>query len=137
MRLALVMDEVASVLTEITGLRVFPYPPPTLAPPAGYVSFPQSASFDESYGRGQDNFNDLPIVLLASKVTDRAARDLVSQWSAGDGPLSVKARMEAHDWVTCDNLTVTSCEFDVEKVAGVDYLAAMFKAVVVGPGKEE
>lgn len=136
MRLDKVMDEVAAALQEITGLRVKAYPPETLVPPAGYVSYPQSVDFDEAYQRGEDRFTDLPIVLLASKVTTRAARDTVTAWASGDGPKSVKRALEAWTWTTCDDLTVTSCEFDVEKVAGVDYLAAMFKATVVGPGED-
>lgn len=136
MRLDAVMDEVAAVLRQITGLNVFAYPPPTLVPPAGYVSYPQEVRFDEAYVRGEDRIVDLPIVLVASKVTDRTARDTVAAWASGDGPKSVKRAMEAHEWTTCDDLTVNSVEFDVERVAGVDYLAAMFKATVVGPGEE-
>lgn len=135
MRLDLVMDEAAKALEEITGLRVTPYPPGTVTPPAGYISYPQSIDFDETYRRGEDRFTDLPLVLLAGKTTDRSARDTVAGWASGDGPQSVKARMEAHTWTTCDDLTVTSCEFDVETLAGVPYLAAMFKATVVGPGE--
>jgi hypothetical protein len=134
MRLSDVMDEVARVLRRITGLRVTAYPPATVSPPAGYVSYPQSIDFDETYGRGEDRFVDLPIVLVASKVTDRTARDTVTAWAAGDGEKSVKAAMEAWPWRTCDDLTVTSVEFDVEMIAGVPYLAAMFKATVVGSG---
>jgi hypothetical protein len=136
MRLDAVMDEVASVLAGITGLRVTAYPPATLVPPAGYVSYPQSIDFDQAYGRGEDGFTDLPIVLVASKVTDRSARDTVAAWASGDGPKSVKRAMEAHTWTTCDDLTVTQVEFGVDRVAGVDYLAAMFKATVVGPGED-
>lgn len=134
MRLNAVMDEVAAALTQITGLRVLAYPPETLVPPAGYVSYPQSVDFDEAYGRGEDRLTDLPIVLVASKVTTRAARDTVAAWASGDGPKSVKRALEAWEWTTCDDLTVTSCEFDVERIGGVPYLAAMFKATVVGPG---
>ena len=134
MRLDAVMDEVARALATITGLRVFAYPPPTLSAPAGYVSYPTSIDFDETYRRGEDRYTDLPIVLVAGKPTERSARDTVAAWVAGAGPKSVKAAMEAWAWTTCDDLTVTSCEFDVEPIAGVPYLAAMFKATVVGPG---
>jgi hypothetical protein len=136
MRLNAVMDEVAQVLEQITGLRVFPYPPEKIVPPAGYVSYPASVDFDEAYGRGEDAFRDLPIVLVASKVTTRTARDTVAAWASGDGPKSIKRAMEAHTWTTCDDLTITSCEFDVETIGGVPYLAAMFKATVVGPGED-
>jgi hypothetical protein len=137
MRLDRVMDEVATVLAQFTGLSVIPYPPGTLKPPAGYVSYPREINFDETYQRGEDTFTDLPIVLVASRVTDKTARDTVAGWAAGDGPRSVKAAMEAWRWTHCDDLTVTTAEFDVEKIAGVEYLAVMFKATVTGPGKED
>lgn len=137
MRLDLVMDEVAAALEQITRLRVFAYPPDTLSDPAGYVSYPLSIDFDETYGRGEDRFTDLPIVLVASRVTDRSARDTVAGWSSGDGPKSVKRAMEAWSWTTCDDLTVTSVEFGVERIGTDEHLTAMFKATVVGQGKED
>lgn len=137
MKLDAVMDEVASVLAQITGLRVFAFPPDDLTDPAGYVSYPTSVDYDQAYQRGEDGLRDLPIVLVAGRVTERSTRDKVAGWAAGDGPQSVKAAMEAHKWTSCDDLTVTSCEFDVETIAGVPYLAAMFKATVVGPGEED
>ncbi len=136
MRLDLVMDEAATVLAQISGLRVFAYPPDSLTDPAGYVSYPLSVDFDQEYQRGGDQFTDLPMVLVASRVTDRAARTTVAEWASGSGPNSVKARMEEHSWTSCDDLTVTSCEFGVETIAGAQYLAAVFKATVVGPGED-
>lgn len=135
MRLNLVMDEVATVLKRITGLRVDAYPAATVNAPAGYVSYPQSIDFDEEYQRGGDQFTDLPFVLLGGEATERHTRDVIAGWASGDGPDSVKAQMEAHTWTTCDDLTVTACEFDVETIAGIPYLAAIFKATVVGPGE--
>lgn len=136
MHLDTVMTEVAAALAEITGLRVFDYPPDTVTPPAGYLFYPRSIDFDETYGRGEDRFTDLPIVLVAGKAVARAARDTVAAWSAGDGAKSVKRALEARTWTTCDDVTVTSCEFDVERVGGVAYLAVLFKATVVGPGED-
>lgn len=136
MKLDEVMDEVASVMKTITGLNVFAYPPATLTAPAGYVSYPQSVDFDETYQRGTDQYTDLPIVLLAGKPTEKSSRDKVARWVASSGPQSIKAAMESRVWSTCDDLTVTSAEFDVETVGGVPYLAAMFKATVVGPGED-
>jgi len=136
MRLGAVMDEAAKVLEEITGLRVKPEPPESLSGPAGYVSYPQSVDYDETFGRGQDQITDLPLVLVADKVTARSARDRVAAWASGDGPQSVKRAFEAHSWESCDSVTVTSCEFDVETIAGTPYLAAVFKATAVGPGED-
>ncbi len=135
--LATVMDEVAALLEQVTGLRVYPYPPPSINAPAGYVSYPRSIDYDQTYGRGTDQYTDLPIVLLAGKATDRSARDTVAGWCAGSGPDSIKQLLEEHKWVGCDDLTIATCEFDVELLAGIPYLQAMFKATIEGPGKEE
>jgi hypothetical protein len=140
MRLDAVMDEVALVLHQITGLRVTAWPPDSVSAPAGYVSYPQSIDYDQAYERGEDQFTDLPFVLVADKVTARSARERVSGWTAGDGSQSViramHARTKAREWTSCDDVSVTSAEFDVETIAGTPYLAAVFKATVVGPGED-
>lgn len=135
MNLGDVMDEVAVVLSGITGLQVLAYPPRSVTPPSGYVSYPLSIDFDETYGRGQDQFTDLPMVVLAGKADEKSARDNVAVWTAGTGVGSVKALMEAHAWTTCDDLTVTGAGFGVEQIGVIDYLAVIFKATVVGPGE--
>lgn len=134
MNLAEVMDEIATVMSGITGLNVFAYPVGSLTAPAGYVSYPQEIMYDETAGRGSDRFVDLPIVLVNGRADSEGARDAVAVWTAGDGPGSVKALMEAHTWQSCDLVTVTTCEFDGERIAGTEYLAAMFKATVDGDG---
>lgn len=136
MNLKNLMDEAATVLGTITGLRVFAYPPPTVVPPAAIVSYPDAVEYDQTYGRGTDRITGLPFVLVVGKATDRAARDTVTGWVAGSGATSVKAAMEAHSWTSCDVLTVTKCSFDVVTIASVDYLAAMFEADAIGPGEE-
>lgn len=135
MDLGAVMDEMALALGQLTGLRVASHPPARVSPPAGYLDYPQSVVFDETYGRGSDQITDLPIVLVTSRVTDRTARDTVAAWASGDGPKSVKAAMEAWSWTSCDEVTVTTCEFDFAPIAGTDYLVAIFKATIVGQGK--
>lgn len=134
MDLAALMTECAQVAEAISGLRVTDYPPATISAPAGYVSYPESVDFDETYGRGTDRVVGLPIVLLAGKATARAARDTVAAWAAGSGAKSVKALFEAHRWTSCDDLTVTSVRFDTEEIAGVPYLAAIFTADALGSG---
>lgn len=134
MNLKALMTECASVMGGITGLRVSDYPPETLSAPAGYVSYPVSIDFDETYGRGTDKATGLPIVLVAGKATSRSARDTVSGWSGGGGDQSVKALFEAHQWTSCDFLVITSVRFDTEEIAGIPYLAAIFTADAVGSG---
>lgn len=134
MRLDLVMDEIAGVLKKITDLNVEAYPAATITAPAGYVSYPIRIQYDETYQRGSDQFVDLPMVLLAGDATAPGTRDVVAAWAHGDGPRSVKARMDEHTWETCDDVTVGTAEFDVETIAGIPYLAVIFKATVEGPG---
>lgn len=136
MNLADVMDEAATVLGTITGLRVTAWPPGSVVAPAGIVSYADRIEYDQTYGRGTDRIAGIPFVLVAGKATERSARDTVAGWAAGSGSSSVKAAMEAHTWTSCDDLTVTRCTFDVVTIAGVDYLAAMFEADAIGPGGE-
>jgi hypothetical protein len=134
MKLDLVMDEIAGALGGITGLRVFGYPPPTVVPPAGIVSYPERINYDQTYGRGMDRISALPVILVVGKATDRAARDTAAGWAAGSGARSVKAVLEAATYTSCEVLTVTSCSFDVVTIAGVDYIAAMFELDIAGSG---
>lgn len=126
-----VMKEAALVFRQITGLRMEDNPAGSIVPPAGYVSYPLSIDYALVYGHGSWKFNQLPITLLAGKVTGRSARDKISAWCASDGQ-GVKALAEAHDWASCDDFTVTGATFDIETVAGVDYLAVIFTADLVG-----
>lgn len=135
MNLAEVMDEIAAALQQITGLNVFPYPPGSITPPAGYVSYPRPIRYDEVYDHGGDEFTDLPVVLLAGRASDLSARDKVSGWCDPAHPDSVKRALERWPWKSCDDIHIGECEFDVETIGGVGYLAANFKATVVGPGE--
>ncbi len=137
LHLARVMQEVALAASRVTGItRFYSYPPATLVAPAGYVSYPSRILYNQTYQRGQADYEDLPIVLVVGKPSDRRARDLVAEWSAADGPRSIVSALEEWDWQSCDDLTIGSAEFDVERIAGVDYLAVMFKASAVGPGRD-
>jgi hypothetical protein len=136
MNLADVMDEVGKAMATLTGLRVSPWPAASINPPAGYVSYPQSVDYDETYGRGTDQFTDLPVVLLAGEVNSKEARNTVARWAAGSGATSLKQAVEAWSWETCDDVTITSCEFNGETIGAVTYLAVIFKATVVGPGED-
>lgn len=134
MRLGEVMDEVAARLAAFSGLRVFGYPPPTVVPPAGIVSYPDKIEYDQTYQRGLDQIVALPVILVVGKATDRAARDTVTDWTDGAGPHSIKTVLESGTYQSCDDVSVTECSFDVVTIAGVDYLAAMFTLDAVGQG---
>ena len=132
MNLAAVMDEIAAALAGITGLRVSAYPPGSVSPPAGIVSYPDEITYNLTSGPTGARIESLPVVLVAGKATDRAAREAVSGWASTDGPASVKAVLEEAAYASLDTLTVTRCGFDVVTIAGVDYLAATFDIDISG-----
>lgn len=133
MDLADVMDEVGDRLDLIDGLRVFRYPPPKIVPPAAVVSYPDTLTFDETYGRGMDRMT-LPVVLVVGKVSDRTTRDRLGVYCHGSGPNSVKRVLESGTNTAFDSVRVMSVEFDVVTIAGTDYMAAMFDLDISGQG---
>lgn len=129
-----VMDEVAAGLEPIVGLRVHAYPIAKITPPAAIVSYPESIDYDATMARGTDRITGLPVLVIVGKASDRTARDAIAPYAAGSGPSSVKARLEAGTYTAFDFLTVTSCEFDTVTIGNIDYLAALFRLDIVGPG---
>lgn len=133
MNLADVMDQVATQLDTISGLRVFAFPPDHLNPPAAVVSYPDSYNYDETYGRGMDRIS-LPVVVVVGKVSDRASRDNLATYADGSGSDSVKAVVEAGTYTAFDTVRVESVDFDVVDIAGISYMAALFTLDIAGSG---
>lgn len=133
MNIGAVMDQVANQLDTIAGLRVFAYPPGTVVPPAAVVSYPESLTFDETYGRGMDRLT-LPVVIVVGRPTERTTRDNLAAYCAGSGSSSVKAVLEAGAYSAFHMLRVVDIEFDVVRFGDVDYAAALFSVDVAGQG---
>lgn len=133
MNLTDVMEEVAARLATIKGMRVFPYPADSVSPPAAIVSYPETLTYDETYGRGSDRMA-LPVVVVVGKPYDRSTRDLITRYTDGSGASSVKAALETGTYASCDGVRVTRAEFDVVSIAGTDYVAAQFDLDIAGSG---
>lgn len=133
MDLAAVMDQVGDALDRIEGLRVYRYPADSVQVPAAVVSYPETYTYDETYGRGMDRMT-LPVVVQVGKVSDRASRDKLAAYVDGSGTESVKAAVESATYTACDTVRVMDAEFDVVMTAGVPYIAAMFSLDVTGDG---
>lgn len=132
MNLANVMNAVGARLATITGLRVHSYPPAKVAPPAAVVSYPDDITYDATYMRGVDRMT-LPVVLLVGKLSDRAARDQLGAYVDGSGDRSVKQVLDSGTYVGFA-VRVTTAEFDLVTIGGVDYLAATFSLDIAGAG---
>lgn len=132
-----VMDDVARRLGVIEGLRAYEFPPDKIDVPAAVVSYPENYRYDGTYQRGMDRMT-LPVVAVVGRASDRAARDLLSVYVDGDGPSSFKRVLESKDlpaYTAFHEVRVTSVEFDVVTIAGVDYVAALFDLDIVGSGQ--
>ena len=133
MNLASVMDAIGTQLDTIAGLRVYDFPADSITPPAAVLAYPDSITFDETYGRGMDRLM-LPVLLMVGKANDRAARNNLLPYCAGSGTKSIKAVVEAGSYTAFDTVRVMSAEFDVVRIAGVDYAAALFDLDIAGSG---
>lgn len=137
MNLADVMDQVGAQLDTIDGLRVSPFPPDQVNPPFAIVTYPEDINFDATYERGADTMT-LPVIVGVGKVSDRASRDKLAAYCQGTGATSVKAVLEAGveagAYTAFDSLRVQMAEFDLIKIAAVEYVAATFTLDIIGTG---
>lgn len=134
MNIAEVMEELATRLKTISGLRVSAEFVGSPNPPHAIVALPRG-DFDKTYGRGMDVW-ELPIVVVVGKVREKTARNNASPYVAGSGDRSVKQVLEdpAYEYESLDTLRVQGFEFDVYTFGGVDYLAAEFILDIAGDG---
>lgn len=139
LRLAKVMDEIALAVSAIAGIRMYGYPNADIRvgdAGAGYVSYPERVLFNQTYSRGTAGYTAVRICLLTGNPWQKQSRDRVARWADADGPSSVVARLEEWAWTTCDDLTVMDGRFEIETIAGVDYLALVLFADVDGSGRD-
>lgn len=134
MNLGAVMQAVADRIGTITGLRVYAYPTDSITPPAAIVGYPDTYSYDETYGRGMDRIADLPVIVAVGKVSDRATRDNITKYVRGSGATSVKGVIESGTYTAFDTVRVTGVAFDIITIASVDYLGATFTLDIAGTG---
>lgn len=131
-----VMDDIARRLDTIQDLRTYDFPPDKIEVPAAVVSYPENYTYDKTYQRGADRMT-LPVVAVVGRASDRASRDLLSVYVDGDGPSSFKRVLESKDlpaYTSFHSLRVGEAEFDVIRIGGVDFVAAVFDLDILGSG---
>lgn len=134
MRLADVMDDIAVRLRSIQAFReVAAYPKGSPTPPAAIVAYPESYNPRATYQRGAASMT-IPVWVVVGKVSERTARDLLSQFVDGSGASSVIAVLEAGTYTAFDTLAVSGVDFDSVSIGGTDYLAAVFDCDIFGSG---
>lgn len=127
------MDELGQALELVDGLHVAVVGEKPV-PPAAYISYPESITYDATYGRGTDVM-DLQAVVIVGQTKAKNTRRLLAAYCDGNDTGSLKTQLEAFDYQTCDSVTVPSVDFDVIRLGAVDYMAALFAIHVVGSGQ--
>lgn len=128
-----VLSALATQLDTISGLRVYDYQIGSVAVPAAIVGFPTEIEYDLSANRGQDHM-ELEVAVLAGKVSDRTAMDVLSAYVDGSGSASVKQVLEANNrtYTAFSRVRVRSCSIEMVSVGAVEYLAAIFMLDIYG-----
>jgi hypothetical protein len=136
MDLYAVKDELATVLKTITGLRAYAWAQGSVEPPAALPGWPDRLDYVQTYGRGQSHVEDLPVLVLVGKASERVAAKRLGEYVAESGAKSIPATLEGRtgSWTTCDVVTVAWVGFPAVTLAGVDYLAAEFHLDITGKG---
>lgn len=127
------MDELGQALELVDGLHVAVVGEKPV-PPAAYISYPESITYDATYGRGTDVM-DLQAVVIVGQTKAKNTRRLLAAYCDGNDTGSLKTQLEAFDYQTCDSVTVPSVDFDVIRLGALDYMAALFAIHVVGSGQ--
>ena len=131
MDVATIMDELATVLASITGLRVFGYPAPNVVPPAGFIGWPDEIDYDVTMARGAWSAK-FPVLIAVGKGDVRSARDAISAYVSSTGASSVRAALGSGRGAAFDSARVTSARVEPISIAGIEYLAALLDVEIMG-----
>lgn len=132
MDLEAVMGELELALGTVSSLRVLTIGD-KVTPPAAFITYPPGIDFDATYGRGSDTM-ELQAVVVVGKTVARETRKALAAYCIGAGTDSVKAALEAYAYTTAEVVHVPHVDFDVQAVAGVDFMAAIFTIQITGQG---
>jgi len=133
MNLADAMDEIATQVDTIDGLRVYGWPVGSVTPPAAIMTYPGEYTFDATYGRGMDRLT-LLLAVVVGRATERTARDLLGAYVDGSGASSIKAVVEAGTYTAFHTVRVVGVDFGEVTIAGTSYVGATFELDIAGQG---
>lgn len=83
----------AANLATISGLRVSYYIPDNPNPPQAVI-VPPTIKYDQTFGRGLDEYN-FQVIVLATRADERTGQDLIDSYCAPTGAGSVKTAIES------------------------------------------
>lgn len=126
-----VRDKLKAALN-ITGLRVFDTIPENIVPPAAVVG-QLSFDYDLVFARGADTAT-LDVMVVAGRMSDRAAQDYLDGLLTPTGASSVKTKIEADQTLdgSVTSVRVARAEPVSLQVSGVEMLAYRFSVTLFG-----
>lgn len=133
MDLQAVAVDLALACDGITGLQGYAWPTGSVSAPAALVALPDRLHYDGAGARGLDRI-EISVLLLIPKADERSAVKSLNTFCNSTGALSVKVAIEAFTSSAWDDATVHGARFEGLKLAGVDYIGAVFKVDVHGAG---
>ena len=120
-----VMSLIGDALSDVPGLRVYPFPPDSAQPPFAFVAMPESIEYDLTMKRGFDRFT-LKVYVGVAMVVDRAAQAALCDYSGTSTAGSIKTAVEAHLSIGHSGVRVTRADFGDIIVAGQQYAGVVF-----------
>jgi hypothetical protein len=124
------LDAIGVRLATIAGLRVSDHPPDTVVVPAAIVPFPESITYDESYGGGSDSMV-VPVTVVVGKLTPRVARDVLGVYLTRSGPSSIKAAVDGNlGGAVADARVARTSHIGGILINGTEYFGATFQVEV-------
>lgn len=125
----------ATRLATISGLRSSATIPDNPAPPIAVV-MPGRISYDQSFGRGSDEYT-FTIMLIVGRVADRASQTNLDAYCASSGSASVKAAIEGDSTlggVAMDCRVTQMTNQGSLAIGDITYHTAEFEVVVIAAG---
>lgn len=134
--LAAIVDEIADQLDTIDDLHVHRFGPDAKrleVLPAAIVALPtQPISYVETgLPGGPAARTVLPIVVAVSQVHSATSHRTLAEFMSSTGDHSIRACIEAGDYVTVSDPTILECVPDEMTIAGDTYLVAIFDLQVM------
>lgn len=133
MNLATTMENLATALGNVTGLRCYGWPNFAASPPCGVVGYPDSIDYDitfqSSKGHSSGDHAIFKCWIAVGDQVERTARDAISLYVSSDEAKSIKLAIEANLSQTCH---VKDCKIVTMDMGGKSFLAAEFEIEVWG-----
>lgn len=128
-----VIDDLGARLNTIKGLHVHDFESDDINVPTAMISLPTHINMMRTFARGMDSI-DLEIYVLVSSTEDRVRRNKITPYGDGSGQYSIKQLLENGEYSSFDTLAVSKARFNVIRIAGINYLAAIFDIAITGSG---